>query len=117
MSLSGSQITGLGAGGAIHAYAGFVAKIETDSRLWSDATVNTSVWYAQNQTPTTWDSNATFWDLDGNVYRTVFDVNDTTYSDATVSAAIYYPIGPGIGWDGGTLYWDLNGNTHTAEWV
>ena len=79
MSLSGSQITSAGGWGGHLAYAGFTAKAMAG---WQDVVTNASAWYCQNPTETTWDTDATFWDLDGNVYVTLWDNQDDTWSDA-----------------------------------
>ena len=86
MALSGSQITRIGTLGSPGiAYAGFTAKSFTLPEIWSAATTNSSTWYAQNPTETTWDGEATYWDLDGNVYQTLWDNIDDTWSAATTN--------------------------------
>jgi hypothetical protein len=54
---------------------------ETDVRIWQEVTGNDAIWYCQNPEETTWDSNATFWDLDGNVYKSLWDNIDNTWSE------------------------------------
>ena len=58
-------------------------EIGTEVSLWSAASTSSSLWYAQNPAETTWDSGTTFWDLDGNVYQTLWDNIDETWADQT----------------------------------
>lgn len=60
--------------------------------IWSAATTNTSLWYAQNPTETTWDAGATYWDLDGNVYQTLWDNIDDTWADTTPTATTWTDV-------------------------
>lgn len=90
MSLSGTQLTRIGVLGAPGlAYSGFTAKEETIPGIWSDASTNSALWYTVNPTSTVWDAGATSWDLDGNVYNTVWDDKDTVYSDATTTSVTW----------------------------
>lgn len=90
MSLSGSELTRIGVLGSPGiAYAGFLAKAETDVSLWSTVTGNASIWQVVNPTETTWDTNTTFWDLNGNVYTTIWDDKDNTWGDVTTNPATW----------------------------
>jgi len=62
-------------------YSGILASEIVE--IWSDATTNASLWYVQNPTETTWDSDSTFWDLNGNTYVSVWDSIDNEWSDQT----------------------------------
>lgn len=64
----------------------------TVAEIWSAATTNTSLWYAQNPTETTWDGGTTYWDLDGNVYQTLWDNIDDTWADTTPTATTWTDV-------------------------
>lgn len=59
------------------------------AEIWSDASTNASVYSTVNDTETVWDSGSTDWDLVGNVYMTAWDIDDTTYSDASTNTPSY----------------------------
>lgn len=86
MSLSGSQKTRIGVLGSPGiAYAGFTAKAE--GAFWNNATTNSSVWAATQQSiQTTWDGGLTTWDLDGNVNQTMWDVTRETWSNNSTNS-------------------------------
>ena len=90
----------------------------------------------KNPTEETWDTNTTFWDLNGNVYTTVWDSLDNTWADASNntttwaeqsgSTVTWSDASPTTStwktknptqtlWESGT-FWDLNGNTYTTLW-
>lgn len=70
-------ITGTNVGGSADSNAFNIAVAE----IWSAATTNASSWYRENPTETTWDGGTTFWDLNGNVYDTLWDNIDNTWAD------------------------------------
>ena len=45
-----------------------------------------NIWAPINTGETTWDAG---WDLDENVYTTVWDPNDTVYADATTNTSVW----------------------------
>lgn len=47
---------------------------------WSEQAGTSATYYVTNPTETTWDGGATFWDLSGNVYTTLWDNIDDTWS-------------------------------------
>lgn len=61
----------------------------TITSIWSDATTNASVWSCINPVESEWDAGASQWDLVGNVYTTLWDVNDDTWSDATTNTVTW----------------------------
>lgn len=83
---------------------------------WSDTSANTAIYYHVNPTETTWDSESTFWDLQGNVYETLFDVIDDTWADVSANSATWRHAEDCLMWDGGELQWDLINNVHMARW-
>ena len=93
MALSGSQITGIGPiGFIIPSYAGFTAKAESAvivPSIWSTVATNAATWYVQNPDETTWDSDSTFWDLNGNVYNTLWDNIDNTWAAASTNSTTW----------------------------
>lgn len=93
MALSGSQVTRIGVLGSPGiAYAGFTAKAFTSAEIWSTATTNASTWFVQNPEETTWDAGATFWDLNGNVYITLWDNIDNTWADQASNATTWSDV-------------------------
>lgn len=72
-------VTGTNIGGSDSSNAFSVVVAE----IWSTAANNAALWYLQNPTETTWDLGATYWDLDGNVYDTLWDNIDDTWSTQT----------------------------------
>lgn len=90
MALSGSQKTSIGVIGFPGlAYAGFTAKSFTSAEIWAAASTNASTWYVQNPDETMWDTDATFWDLDGNVYKTLWDNIDNTWTDSSTNTVTW----------------------------
>lgn len=83
---------------------------------YTDATKVATLWTHINPVSAIWDSGSAQWDLVGNVYESVWDSQDTIYSDAAANSATYGQAQSCLLWDGGTVQWDLQGNVYNARW-
>lgn len=59
---------------------------------WADVTPTTSEWTVTNPTATIWDGGATQWDLNGNVYTTLWDNIDNTWANQTGTSVIWTDV-------------------------
>lgn len=59
---------------------------------WADQTGTASIYYRVNPDETIWDGGSTFWDLNGNIYDTVWDDKDNSYSAATTNTATWSDV-------------------------
>ena len=57
--------------------------------IWTDAPTNDATWFLVNPTESTWDTETTFWDLDGNSYITLWDNIDDEWVEQTGNAVTW----------------------------